>query len=272
MVVVDANSKRAGRMAMQTNRSLKISLLVYFVAGVMLAACVQTPAVSPPLSPSGQAATTASIDNVPALETAQPAHIAEEPALPSPIQTPSVTEWQVFTHISGVSFQFPGDWQLIDLWDDGTGGKIKSVYSVQPPPDGYINHIGIIIESLPREQAPTLFYRAGDVIAPEYFLGPILVVWDKDVVINGNEWHLHMQGQVYDRRHDGLEYLREKGAITAGSIVALHYVEEREFYISVSQELNREMLIALDAQDGDVVLSDYLQTFNEILASVTISP
>jgi len=98
------------------------------------------------------------------------------------------------------------------------------------------------------------------------------VVWDKDVVINGNEWHLHMQGQVYDRRHDGLEYLREKGAITAGSIVALHYVEEREFYISVSQELNREMLIALDAQDGDVVLSDYLQTFNEILASVTISP
>jgi len=262
---------------MQTNRSLKISLLVYFVAGVMLAACVQTPAVSPPLSPSGQTGTTASIDNVPALETAQPTNIAEESPLPSPTQTPSIIEKQVFTRTNGVSFQFPGDWQLIDsrIGPQGTETEGDLEYSLILLPPGvsaFADGIHIIVRSLPQEEAPTLFYRAGDVIAPEYFLGPILVVWDKDVVINGNEWHMYIQGRIPGRTWDRLEYLEAKGAITVGSITAIHYVEQEEFYVSVSQELDQEMLIALDAQGGDVVLSEYLQTFNEILASVTISP
>ena len=259
---------------------MKTRLLVCcFIVGVGVAACVQTPAVLPPPSPPAQTATTTPVEETPASEAVQPAHIAEESPLPSPTQTPSIIEKQVFTRTNGVSFQFPGDWQLDDLgWGprgDGKESFIENPYSLRPSGrDIFENGISMLMTqdtTLP-SQEPILFYRAGDIIDPEAFFGPILVVWDKDVVINGNKWHLYIQGQVYDRRHDGLEYLREKGAITAGSIVALHYVEEREFYIRFSQELNREMLIALDAQGGDVVLSDYLQTFNEILASVTISP
>ena len=265
---------------MQHVKLWKIHLLVCcFIVGVVVAACTQTSAVLLPPSLPAQITTATPVGEAPASETVQPANITEESPLPLPNSAPNVAAYQVLTRPNDVSFQFPGDWQLDDLgWGprgDGNKTLLEKHYFLRPSGrDIFENGISVLMtqDTILASQEPILFYRAGDVIDPDAFFGPILVVWDKDVVINGNEWHLYIQGQVYDIRHDGLEYLREKGAITAGSIVALHYVEEREFYIRFSQELNREMLIALDAQGGDVVLSDYLQTFNEILASVTISP
>jgi hypothetical protein len=62
-----------------------------------------------------------------------------------------------------------------------------------------------------------------------------------------------------------------KGAITEGSIVAIHYEKGQEFYIVVSRNLDKDMIIALDRDGGDAVLGDYLQVFTEILSSITIT-
>lgn len=257
-------------MYTQPNRSLKIGLLAYcFVTSVMLAACVQVPAVSPLPSPSAQTATiTTSDDRTPAPETPSPTSTVEKSPPPLPTQTPSVVEWQTFAHRSGISFQFPGDLQLVRVQGDEDNTPFSGW--LRPFGDWFIRPIYVGVRPLPKEQESTLYFHTGDIVSPEYFLGPTLVVWDRDIVINENGWHVSIQGRVSGKTWDGLDYLEAKGAITVGSVIAIHYVEGKEMYIDLSSELDREMLVALDAQGGDVVLSEYLQVFTEILATVTI--
>ena len=70
---------------------------------------------------------------------------------------------------------------------------------------------------------------------------------------------------------DGLEFLNAKGAITVGTITAIHCVKEKELFIVVSRELDRDMLIALDAQGGDALFPTYFPVLAGLLESISLA-
>jgi hypothetical protein len=197
---------------------------------------------------------------------------AKESPLSLPVQKPNAAEWQTVTHPSGVLFRIPINWQtrIHTIEDDSL-----SMHLAPDIPGSSEWPIYISITSLPKDQEATLYRFAGEVVSNGEGWAPTQIVWDKQATFNGIQWHLRMEGEskgVFRGYYlDGVESLAQKGAITEGTIIAVHYIEEKESYLFLSRNLDREMLITLDQDGGDAVWSKYLQTFAEILAGITIS-
>lgn len=202
-----------------------------------------------------------------------PAQILDIADSPLPAQALSVAEWQTFTHPSGVSFRFPIGWQA-ETYEAGYDSLAMHLLPNIPSPSQWPIQFGI--NFLPKEQEASLYHFAGEVVSNGEGWSPTQIVWDKQATYNGLQWHIRIEGEskgVFRGYYlDGVESLAQKGAVTEGAVIAIHYMEEKESYLFLSQNLGRDMLIALDQDGGDVVWSEYLQTFAEILTSITITP
>ena len=210
-------------------------------------------------------------NKLPVTNTLQQDQTAETSPLPLSEQAESSLSWQSVSHSSGIAFQYPSDWQVDALGAQDPNSN-HFMHLVHPANKEWsVSGVVIFGQPLPKQEESALCHQAGDVIAPENFLGPTIVVWHKSLIVKGMDWCLYIQGRAYDKTWDGLEYLEAKGAITVGTIIAVHYMDAKESYVTLSRELDREMLITLDRDGGDAVLGDYLQVFTEILSSITIT-
>ena len=188
----------------------------------------------------------------------------------TPISRPG---WTTYTVPDVITFAYPTDWELrIDLPAapaDYTG------FSLMPPAttglDPTISRIMGGSSVVSKTEEVTLYPQAGISYTVQGNGAPtIFFTWNKSINLNGNDWYLYIYGRHGHSsvQWDDLHYLADKGALTQGHIMAVHYLATREQAFTIGRELDREMLIALDEQGGDVVFAEYLPVFVGLLESI----
>lgn len=194
----------------------------------------------------------------------------------SPLETPLAPisgTWRVFTLPVGVSFEYPAAWQAVPVHPFPTTGGKRFDIAVRPSGDPPRPRLGIYVYLLPPAQEPTLYRRAGDTWT--YRESPVFhVVWDKVIVANGLDWHLDITGYI-DITGTGradLDHLAGKGALTNGTLRAIHYDKKKELTVELLTGLDPDMLIALDEQGPDAIFPARVRVFSEMLETVSIDP
>lgn len=181
--------------------------------------------------------------------------------------------WTTYTVPNVITFAYPTDWELlIDLPAtpaDFTGFVLLPLATTGrvPATEGIHSNVHIV----PKAEEATLYPQAGISYTVQGNGAPtIYFTWNKSINLNGNDWYLYIYG-----RHghgsvqwDDLHYLADKGALTQGHIVAVHYLAAREQAFTIGRELDREMLIALDERGGDALFAEYLPVFVGVLESI----
>jgi hypothetical protein len=247
------------------------SFIALVAVSILVAACGK--ALAPVAAPAGSG-----MPLTPTSVTAAPP-AGDTPTTPrsplaSPLQTPAPLNptWQTFTHHNGISFQYPGDWQIVR---DGTPEEsIEFRLRVRPPGDvSFAEQIQVIASIIPREIISGLYYTyRGDVVSSRQF-GDHKTVWDKQVSNSNHiDWHLTIRGySSYAVNIDGVEYIGQEGGLTQGRLQAVHYDPTTQLAITLSKELDRDILIALHESGPDAVYPALAPVFEEILQSVAIA-
>jgi hypothetical protein len=190
--------------------------------------------------------------------------------LPSPLQSPPSHNfaWQTFSHHNGVSLEYPAGWDVVR---DGTPEDWDEFTLLIRPKDGF--HVQVIVTArmVPKTEEHILYHYAGEVIETRQ-MGPYQTVWDKQITSRNHlDWHLAIRGfSPFTGRYDGLAYIAQAGGLTEGTITAIHYDTARELAILISQDLDRDLLIALHESGPDAVYPALVPVFEEILQSVAI--
>ena len=263
--------------AMQNAPGLPATSAPVTVAPTSMLTSAHTPGVAAkPATTTIPTAVDSPLETPPAGPTATSAGTLVGQPFTSPIATPLPPisgTWRVFTLPVGVSFEYPADWQAVPVHPFPTTGGERFGIAVRPSGDPPRPGLGIYVYPLPPAQEPTLYRRAGNTWT--YRESPVFhVVWDKAVSANGLDWHLDITGYI-DITGTGradLDHLASKGALTNGTLRAIHYDKKKELAVELLTGLDPNMLIALDEQGPDAIFPGRVRVFTEMLETVSTDP